>query len=848
MKLAKRLGLLTIPVLLLSVFITVTAFADSAEKKQIILDYLNVTSSDMDLNDKATRADMAKMFAAVAIDGDVSGLVDSTLEIGDVPSYSDDYANIAYLYKIGLVSGDSDGNFNPESPVVAEHAAKLASKLLGLVKPQEETYLQVLGNSGISVTVSADGYMTKGDIAYLIYDMLMHETYDSAYMGNTITSATISDKTYLEKVFAIYEVNGIVSADSYSSIYDKSNLGKNQYKINDIIFNNKTGRNDLFAMNICGFYKHNKSGDYDLLCAYPSQNNVLSINSDKIKDYNNKQYKYSKSEYDEKYYKAQLANGFTAIYNGIFVSGADGFNDTHMIPKNGSVTLIDNNDDDKYDVALIKSYENRIFNGYNESKNLIYTNNGNYTFDNDKLVITDIDGNIINLSSVKDKSVLSIGQSFKKESTIIVVSEKTVTGSIVEKGRDYVKIGDAMFYYDTSIGTLNADMQLRSSGTFYVNFEGKIVYADISNNDGWFYAYMIKAYEDDGKNNIIFRAFNEDGKIVDYKSADKLTIDGTRKKWTLSDVEAAISVNGKFKSLVRCYMNSDGILTHVDTVKKVNSSNDDEMMSINSASGSKNYRSNMLSCRFIINDKTRIFVIPDEDNKDSFYVMSKKDLVSSKAYNVAGAYKTQSDSYFAEAVVFANSSMILASDREQHLSVVEDILTTINADGDVVKKLVVSNDKQQKFAILTESENTLNDATSGLTISKGDAIRFGYGNKGYIEDDNISLVYSHKTGWHLPSIDSTAMDNYMCVKVGYVYDVEDSYMQIQLTDPKVDDSDTTDRYYLSLSRAKVYTIDSDGNVNSASSKDLKSWVKNGESAIVALHAEYGEVFCLYIYE
>ena len=845
MKLAKRLGLLAVPVLLISVFITMTAFADSTEKQQIILDYLNITSSDMNLNDKATRADMAKMFAATTIEGDISDFVDSSVVIGDVPSYSDDYAYIAYLYKIGLICGDSDGNFNPDSPVEAEHAAKLAAKLLGMIKPQNETYTQILGKSGISVASSAGGYMTKGNIANLIYDMLMHKTYDAVYSGNGITSTSLGDETYLEKVFAIYEINDIVSEDSYSSLYGKSNLRENQYKINDIIFNNKTGRNDLFAMNICGFYRYNRSDDYDLLCAYPSGNNVVSINSDRIENYKNKQYEYSKSEYDEKYYKANLANGFTAIYNGIFVSGADGFKDSDMIPKSGSVTLIDNNHDGKYDVALIKSYNNGIFNGYDENKNIIYTNNGNYEFDEDKLIITDIDGNSLKLSSIKDNSVLSIGQSFKKDSTIIVVSEKTVSGIIEQKGSDYVMIGDAMFYYDSS---LESDMQLRSSGIFYINFEGKIVYADINNTDGWFYAYMVAAAEDTF-DSIKFRVFTEDGKIVDYKVTGKLTIDGKRQKWTLDGAVNAIqNANGKFKGIVRCCMNSDGILTRIDTVNNVTSSNDDELISIRSASGSMSFRDNMLACRFIINDKTKIFVIPNEDDKDSYYVLSRKDMVSSKTYDVAGAYKTKADSFFAEAMVLTNSSLISASDREQHLSVVEDIWTTSNADGDKVNKLVISNDKQQKFEILTESENTLNDKTSGLTISKGDVIRFGYSNEGYIEDDNISLVYSHKNGWHLPSIDSTAMDNYMCVKVGYVYDVSDGYMQIQLTDPAVDDDESTARYYLSLSKAAVYTIDSRDNVSSASAKDLKSWVKNGESAVVAFHAEYGVVFCLYIYE
>ena len=57
--------------------------------------------------------------------------------------------------------------------------------------------------------------------------MLMHKTYDAVYSGNGITSTTLGDETYLEKVFAIYEINDIVSEDSYSSLYGKSNLKEN---------------------------------------------------------------------------------------------------------------------------------------------------------------------------------------------------------------------------------------------------------------------------------------------------------------------------------------------------------------------------------------------------------------------------------------------------------------------------------------------------------------------------------------------------------------------------------------------------------------------------------------------
>lgn len=835
----------------ISMLCTLSAAAADLEEKGLLLEYLGIITDNTELDSVATRADMARMFAKAMTESDIESIVDKSFKTADVFEYSEEYAYIAYLYQKGLLDGHSDGNFYPGEPAELEHAAKLATKLIGAVRgANDASYTAVLLRTGINIHVSG-AYMTKGELAELIYEMLMHDMYYIEYSSDESYYVDYSGSglKYLERVFGIYELEGIISADDKTSLFAKESLAEGRYRINNDVYENETGRTDLFGMNIKGFYKKDEDKGQTLIVAYPYRTNILSIAADKIEDYEGNRYEYTIAEYDESYKKARLKNGFTVIYNGEFVGGSDGFNYTYMTPESGSIMLIDNDNDNNYDVVIIKDYKNAVFNMVDEELKRIYTKSGNFDYNDEELKVYDAEGNKISIGSVAADSIVSIAESFDKQKTNVIVSSKTISGTVKSKTGDYIMIDDGLFYY---ISDLSEKLEVGAAGKFYLNFENKIVYSDISYLDGWLYGYLLNVIDDQDTETVNFKLFTQDGRTVCYKAAKKFTIDGDWLEYTYSQALERVSDDtGNYKGLVRIQIDNNANIKQIDTIKHGIKETENSLSQFKGVQKTLGYRkgSNTFGCYFVVDDNTKFFIVPNNAGEEDLSVLPKSMLISSTGYPVLGAYKSKADSFVADAVILNADSYVLSTAREQHLCVVEDITKVINKEDEVVYRLTLSNDKNKRFTVETKSLDTLYIPSVNKTVSKGDAIRYGYNVDGIIDNGNIMLVYDMDTDWHLESIDSTSIDNYMSVKVGYIYDIDGSYAQIQFVDPSEPGGEAADKYFLSLSRAVVYTVDrKTGEVTSCSSNDLKSWKKNKEVYKVAYHAEYGEIFCIYMYE
>ncbi|SBV95549.1 conserved exported hypothetical protein [uncultured Eubacteriales bacterium] len=152
-----------------------------------------------------TRAQFCKI--AVLTEGHGS-LVSSTAYktlFSDVPgsSWAAPYVNLAYSEK--LVSGYGNGYFGPDDAVTASQAVTIALHLLGYENTDigpfwPEDYMSKAADLGLldGVSKAADAYLTRGEAALIIYNLLSMNTAQGKpfYQGlasTTVTSAILMD-------------------------------------------------------------------------------------------------------------------------------------------------------------------------------------------------------------------------------------------------------------------------------------------------------------------------------------------------------------------------------------------------------------------------------------------------------------------------------------------------------------------------------------------------------------------------------------------------------------------------------------------------------------------------------
>ena len=845
-----------IKVILLGICLSMLcAFSVSAADlgdKAGILEYLGIIDEETALDETATRADMAEMFAKAMTDMDLSTKSESSeVTFEDLDRYDDAYGYAAFLYEKGILVGQGDNNFYPENPVQVEHAAKIVTKLLGAARGfNDASYTSVLNRIGIKVKTQSIN-MTNGELAELIYEMLVHDVYDIDRIegGNYYVDYTKNGTVYIEKVFGIYEVEGIVSADDKTSIYSKNAVKDGYYTINDVDYKNETGIKDLLGMKIKGFAKNDEQEGEILVVAYPYKTNVMTITADMVEKYEDNKYEYTLEKYDEKTKNVKLKKGFTAIYNGTFVGANDGFNATHMVPKSGSVTLIDNDNDNVYDIAIIYDYVNDLFSTYDKNLFKIYTESHDYKYDEDKLpTVTNDEGNTISLDTLKDGDIVSVAVNFDGNVTGIILSKKTVTGVVksISTEDEYIKVDDGLFYYIPGIHT--SKFSLGEGGTFYLNFENKIVSYKVTTVDGWYYCYYQDCYEEEDEEKAVLKLFSEDGREVRFKVAKKVSMDGDEIPGTFASVDVAIEnattkVNGDIadRKLIRVQLNSAAEVKYIDTLNVLES--DSTIHAKNKPTRAIEYRKDtgLFDTHFAITDKTKIFCLPQDANDDMFTI-TISDFQASQVFTILGAYTTNPDSVYADAILISTAKFIEAKSRAQLPCLVEKIEVALNKYDEPVHRLTLTNYKTNQFTVETENLDCLYDRSIGKTVSVGDTIRYGINRDGYIDKNNVMIIHDvDEDKEYNPTGD---IYSYTFVRSVNLIDQLEGFLKVSYT------NDTTNQEHLAhMGKAVCYIWDTKtGKARLVTANELKTWKQNKVEKKAVIMGEYGTIYSVFMYD
>lgn len=509
--------------------------------------------------------------------GEKAGLVSDKV-FSDVSRNHKYAAAIAFLKEMGVVKGGSEGAFRPDEYITMAEASAMAIRAMDYGNVAEHTggfesgYLSLASRVGLLKGISAREFISRGEFARLIYNMI-HAEYlrSTGVVGEDLEYTT--DRGILKQTLGIYSSRGVVMANYLTSLYSATpGLAVDEVVIHDVTY--LVGETDATAMigMKCDFYYTEENGMRTLVAIIPSNStevmeiaddgngNILNVSSDGIE--------YLENNREQ---RIDFSNTTNFIYNGVVTgAGTDGTFSYHDF--RGKIRLIDNGEG--WETVIIEHPQNIIVSTVDSVNEKIVDRLTGESFDIDEsnnVVLIHKEGKTVKFKKLTFDDVLlayiSRNANGKKFIRIDVTNE-SLTAAVTESGDDYVILDNGKSYKLAKeySPTLRPGMY----GVFRLNVKGEIISFRAGTEKGWEFGMFLDVDADTGLNSRVeVKIFNAASTVAVYPCADDAIIDG------LKFDTAAEAVNGKNtysglrtiipRSAVRYSLNEEGEIVKLDT-------------------------------------------------------------------------------------------------------------------------------------------------------------------------------------------------------------------------------------------------------------------------------------------
>jgi hypothetical protein len=691
----------------------------------------------------ATRAQFTRW--AVQISGDSLESPENIPTLfHDVANYGEYAGYIAAAYNLGYISGDGAGNFNPNAPILGEHALKITVSLLGYRYLAESSggfpsgYLKVSNNLGLTkgVSVRSGVSLTQSGAMELLKNALEADLADIRTVGDTVEIKSERGRNLFNVIFSIEHKSGVLDANIYTGLLaPDSGLAEGFVSVGGVRFREgDSGASAFLGQYVKIYYRDvNDTPVIVYIAADKTKNTGISVNPNDISALNGNELLYTSNERE---LKAKISPTATLILNGKMAE----LSYEALIPEKGVITLISNDGDSVYDVIRVMAYEIFMVKGVSPSTESVSTKEG-------ILIKLENDSPDYGLDIKKNGEsvgfgVLSVGNLLLYAESAgpglnlktALISAQLVNGTLSETGEDYVCI-DGVEYHAGKAFLRDYRDKTGKTGNFYIDVFGEIVYYEGKSDIVYGYLNGIKT---GGFGNVTLRVFTENARWVTLDLKDKIKLDTE----TVTAEEAAGrfgTIKSQYRQMIRYLVNSDRLITEIQTAKSVPIGSVGEDAAINddifriSYEGSKPYRSTPRSFdgALFVEANAKIFSVPfqtgDVTDEESFFIAAPDRLAGDTSYTFT-AYDADDMNESAVLEISALSQNIGAGSR---FMVVKIIGKTLNPAGEQTDSLRgFWKGTELTFPTRLSSDSEVRDITS---LKKGDVIQFTYDENGSVD-------------------------------------------------------------------------------------------------------------------
>lgn len=671
--------------------------------------------------------------------------------------------------------------FYPSDAIKVEEAVKLLLYAIGYDAEAElkggfpSGYMVKAKRLGIIDSIELGSHLTRSEAAEMLLNTCNCEVNSIVgYSGSYFSYEAIEDKTLLSIYYDIYKEEGVLEADRYSDLKAQdSGLDKNGVMIDGVIYT--VDENPVLLGYNVEIYYTDDGDEKHIIYISPYKNKVLTIASEDIVSAAGKELKYDK---DGRLKTAVMDSNVSLILNGKLSV----YSEAALKPEYGYATLIDYNDDNRYEVASVTSYKLMQIAGISGSSlyskagteleldaeygdyDVEILKNGVEILKNDVEISKNRKDALSDKLSVDDTVLYACSEGSGRNIKRIYVSSKTVEGKITRKNSDSVVINKKTY---KTLKSVHSELTLGKYGIYYIDAFGRLVLAD--NKTSEVYGYL-KKIGTESMDKVVARIYSENEHWVTLELKDKLVFNGSGGTQSTT-VKSYFDENGG-SQLITYRVNSDAYIIEINTAKYY-SRNSDQELAARSTNKFRKYSSDFLTMKYRydsrsfdgeigIKSDTVIFSVPDDVDTYGYLkcedarleVISTADMVADYTYDFI-AYNVDKVGLASCVVVKSGATEALnVGGTIDKLFVVTDVAAAMDSAG-AVRTALIGCREGQELTFTVEDDSILEADSIGV----GDIIQFSLNSSGNISV--INTVYKKGNVYKAPSAvwTSSAMVN-----------------------------------------------------------------------------------------
>lgn len=685
----------------------------------------------------------------------VSGLlVDEIPESSDMVftdvAYDNKYRDaINFLYQKGIVQGNDEKTFNPLSFITARDAAVIILRTLGYAKlgvykdGYSQVYMETAYRENLLTGLAPDDYLRRETAAKMLYSALDIEyiAVDNIKYGAPEYSLQVG---ILEKTRNIIKGKDIVNSTAFGgitpgveSVGEVAYIGNNLVEYGDIRLENYLGVK-------CDYFYREDDDTNTLLSIFPAKGveqivletkdvDFLSISNESL-SYN---YENGKTE------KESIPVSASWIYNNRpLIKDISEVVTAESL--NGRIRLIDNGKG--IETVFVENYQNIKIRSYDEENNVVYDELSGEKFDFSecsKLMFSDGE-KIILPRQIKSGMLAELYLSDDGEIAAILIGESVVSGTVSKIREDNkVLINDT--YYKVAKESKDSIL-LGVSAQFYLNRHGEVVYIKIDDDSKKVGILYGVGYDDD--ENSVISIMTATNTVFDFKTADKISIEGNRISNCFEDVYSKLGVELRYTPVLYS-LNGSGRINMIDTqVDGALNSKDTLTLLKPISSVGYSYRGftgNFVDgSKFVLDNPVRsnaLMLLLNLDNvrDEKCYIEPLSSFYSYYDHQFA-FYSTKRDSKIAD-IVYCNN--YTSHDRIEY-NFVDYVSESVGSDGITVGATVCFKNPSGVSEYWVSSENET-QYKYALGLKRGDFVRIDENVDGEIESIIVGLFADGKS-------------------------------------------------------------------------------------------------------
>ncbi|MEG2583223.1 MAG: hypothetical protein RSA27_01785 [Oscillospiraceae bacterium] len=698
---------------------------------------LGIIPSDIKANKTVSRGDFAIWFSNFYTD-DIKEYPTVQTSFTDVP---EKYKKaVAILENLKLVDGNEE-KFNTRRPIEFDQAVKIIVTALGydfLAKEKggyPNGYIKVATEINLlnNVNGAAGEKLKSHEVVNLLYNCLDIGILEQTVFGEKDEYDVKNDATLLSKYRDIYVHKGIFDGTCDTTLIGNSSLKDNHIMIGNIEFiSTNSNIADALGQSVKAYYKANNDGTKSIVYLDLIKNNVLLLKDEEILEVNENCDTITYQADNNKMKDIKLSPILRVVYNGVAFSE---YTAEDFKVKNGQLRLIDNNQDNVYDVVFIHKYENLVV-SYKSIFSQTIT--GKYSYadslssidltptDDTKVKITknDIEATI---NDINEYDVLSVAKSKtgSKEIIDITVSDKFVEGVISEINQNGKKVLIDGVYHELSQVYIEALEKADSAATKIVLGEsykcfkddgGKIVFIKQAGSSETKYMYLYKISKETGlESKIAARLLTQNEEWVTLDFAPKMRLNQAETKVAKEKVYDALVKDGAcVRQIIKVKTNDEKEIVEVE-IAEVTDENKKESFTVTTPrTNYYKYQNESFDSAMFVTNNTSVFVIPDgiEDTEENHSVRKKDILRGDHIYQNYQAYDIDEYNFTNVLMIKQTPAEVAEDGQNRSIFIVNEVADVIYNDENRYK-ISGSMGSYRNISIVAESGVDLSELRCG---------------------------------------------------------------------------------------------------------------------------------------